>query len=378
MDDLWLNFWPLWQEIVPSEFYFFHKSQRVIEWLPTGSRMVLRALHVDNSNKEVGRGPNLAWIIIDEAAKGFNRQRIETLSMAVRDPLSPTLFIATLSTPKTNGYQDLVEREGSTLVHATSYDNPFLSAEWRADLERSIEDPNFARQEIYGEFVAQSGRVWQSWSDAFWPRGNVLQGVAHDRRRPYMLFADIGLRSSYLLVQRHGEERLGVEPILVCTAEYQPQDESTDRTLARIDREYGPPSRVFVGADVATRSVQTGTTADYLIRQLWGSGVSVLAITGDLADKELQYVQASSRIYDTKGQRRFCAAELLRSHDPHTHRGLRETMSRQTWPERSLRSAEFFDRDKQRNPYIDCCDALCYGMIGLYPPRMQKSRTRAA
>lgn len=378
VDDLWLNFWPLWQEIVPSEYYYFHKSQRVIEWLPTSSRMVLRALHVDNSNKEPGRGPNLAWLIIDEAAKGFDSKRISTLAKAVRDPQSKSLFIATLSTPKTNGYQDLVERVGHEMIHATSFDNPFLSAEWRDALLEDIDDPAFIRQEVYGEFVAQSGRVWSTWSDEHYPKGNVMRGAAHDKARPYYLFADIGLRSAYLIVQRANEGSLGTDPTLVVTAEFQPGDEPTNTTLSRIDREYGAPQRVFVGADVNTKSIQTGITAEYLIRQLWGAGVQVLPVTGDWADKELQYSATSALILDTSGRRRLTVAEKLKSHDSHTRRGIRETMARQTWPEKALRSAEFFDRDKQRNPYIDTCDALCYGAICLNPPRMRRSSKRAA
>jgi hypothetical protein len=197
---------------------------------------------------------------------------------------------------------------------------------------------------------------------------------------PFELYADIGLRGGWLLVQKKSSNSgmMFSEQIDVAVAEFTPNNQPANQVCDRILLGYGTPSRIYVGSDTATRSIVDGTTATYIFRQKFGAGCPIIPIQGDWADKHLQYVVASPRILNNLGQRRFCVAEKFQQHDKANNRGLLDMFARMTFPDQHRADSSFFERNKDKNPFIDICDAFLYGQIGSHPPRMIKTARDAA
>lgn len=360
-----------WEEIVPRILWKINQSLMRIE-LINGGTIDLRSRSVDSKRREVAKGPNYGWAIDDEAAYGFRAKQYQDIHASIRHPDSKVKVHATFTTPKCNDYRALVQSEGHRIIRATSFDNPFLPDTFAADIERQM-SPEYARQEIYGEFISQTGRIWKDWSDEAWPKGNIYE-YQHDGTKPWELWCDLGIRSSWLAVQRITAPGLP-GPLLCVTHEWQPNNEGAAQTIQRISRDMGRiPGKVICGADINTRSVASAERPMFYFRQAWGDGFQIHPITGTFADKGLQHMAASSAILNSAGQRRLVAARHLNSHDADHGRGFVETMRVDQWGE-NPRIGEFMPKTKNQTELPDTedtRDAMLYGVIFNNPPQMGK------
>jgi hypothetical protein len=364
-----------WEKIVPAALWKLNTSLMRLELL-NGGTIDLRSRNVDNPTKEISKGPNYGWCVEDESSYKFNLRSYNDVHAAIRHPDAKRKFHVTLTTPKLNDYARLIRTPGHVVVQATSFDNPYLPANFARDLEASM-GKLYARQEIYGEFIAQQGRIWSDFSEDRWPRGNMVD-LEYDRAKPWELWCDLGIMSSWLAIQKSNE---GGYQRFTVVAEWQPNNEGAAQTIQRIVQNMGrPPSRVIVGADVGTRSVASAERPIYYFRQAWGDSTQVQPVTGDLADKGLQHMQASAAILTSDGKRRFCVSTRIKSHDEDNGRTILETMRTDQWGD-NPRIGEYMPKTKGRSDLPnteDTRDAFLYGVIVNFPPQMGRTLYQVA
>jgi len=144
--------WPL---------YTFRKSDMEID-LPNGSLIRLRT--VDNPDRL--RGPDNAGVLMDEAAlmtRYVYRILVATLREGGR---SGPIYLTTTPRGRSNWVHDVFGngREGHFATHASMWDNPFTSMEWKAAMAEEYGVSWFADQELEGRFVDPAGALFQrSW-----------------------------------------------------------------------------------------------------------------------------------------------------------------------------------------------------------------------
>ena len=350
-----------WQNIVPSELYKINHSKMFIT-LINGTIIDLRSRNVDNKSKEVSKGPNYAWALEDEQAYKCDLKKWDDVDAAIRHPKAPFLFHGSFSTPKMNDYHKLCHREEALRINATSFDNPFLPANFAADLESKL-SAEYASQEIYGEWISLTGRIWKHW-DA------VLNRCSDrfDYARPWELWCDLGINSAWIAVQKNSSGKI------VAHFEWTPSDEGAEQTLTRINATMQrPPKRVVVGHDINTRSIVDAQKPSVPFRRLWGSSPEIRPVTGFIADKQLQHMQGSASICTTHGERMFLIADDFVSHDSDKGRGLIELFEQDSWST-TPRTGEFLPKDHRLEHMRD---AWMYGIIVNNPPRFNKSNQRA-
>ena len=368
-----------WQRLVPLELYTINASRMVIE-CRNGSLIYVRSRNVDNKYKEVIKGINLAWVIEDEIAYKYDKQKFWDVDAAIRID-TPYRFHDTGTTPKMNEYYNLMHDEngdlkkGHRIVQASSHDNPHLPKGWADNLAENF-DERYAEQEIFGRWISLSGRIWDRWSDEIWPNGNV-HPHKHDHDKPYYLLLDIGVAgSAWVIVQElpvqfeminRGYKR--DDTIWVATAEFMPSTERgghITRVLPLIKEQFGTPIRICCGHDVGNRSLTRGETPRSILSNHFGSiPTTPIGASGNYrSDKILQHAQLSGGIYDTRGRRRFCVSQDYYKHNPETNRGLVQLMKQDTWPSSSDGKIHPNYLPKEgRLEHVR--DALLYGSVGV-------------
>jgi len=133
----------------------FNRSEMILT-VPGGGEILYRS--ADNPDRL--RGPNIDWAHIDEPSLC----PAETWDIVIgrlrgHGGAGPCFLTGT---PK--GRNWLYKRQGEiNIFKASTKDNPFLSPEFVASLEKSYTGA-FARQELHGEFVAFEGLVYQNFS----------------------------------------------------------------------------------------------------------------------------------------------------------------------------------------------------------------------
>jgi predicted phage terminase large subunit-like protein len=109
------------------------------------------------------RGPSNTWIWLDEAAL-MDRYVWRILLATLReDGGSGYAWVTTTPRGKKNWVYDLFNNAPPSyaLVHSTTRENPFLSGELLADLEREYGVGWYGKQELLGEFVEPEGALFQ-------------------------------------------------------------------------------------------------------------------------------------------------------------------------------------------------------------------------
>lgn len=383
-----------WQRIVPRELYKINKSEMMIE-CASGSHIFIRSRNVDNISREVVKGLNLGWGIEDEEAYKYDKQKYWDVDAAIRID-TPYRFHDTLTTPKLNEYYNLIHddngniREGHRLVTATSYDNPYLPTGWAHDLAGQM-DERYMEQEVLGRWISLRGRIWNSWSEAEWPDGNI-HPHEHNYDNPYWLFFDLGVASSaWVVVQNVRPLHNGVihpnyaahDSVWVATAELTPSREEgghIDRILPIIKQEYGIPVQVVCGHDLNTRSSIDASTARSIVNNHFGAiPIRIIGESGSwLSDKENQGRQLAYGILDTKGRRRFCVSQKFKRFHPKTKRGIMELMLQDTWPSLADQRLGINVYPKE-NKLEHVRDALFYGSVAtMFPPSQLLRGTHVA
>jgi len=360
-------------EDVPKHLWSFNQ-QRMRITLANGAFINLRSRQVDRADKDPFRGPNYAGAISDEPVKDKTNRAWQLLLATVRHPNAQHMFCDTTSTPMMNWYYQLCHGAAANVFHCTTLDNPVTGAEYA---EALIEDysEEFARQEIYAEWISQSGRVWDNADLAQrWPNGN-MHWHKYDPTLPYVLGFDLGVRSGWVIIQsvepmnELGQRIPGHPPIDVIVGEYTPNNEGAQQTLARIEHEFGKPMCICVGADVGTRSVADAGITPAVVLRNRGWNMPMRVCKRPYADKQLQHMVLSGLWCNAKGQRRLCISEELYRGDPSNKRGVVELVEQDTWPEQE-RAGEYLPKDKKGGGIglEDIRDALLYWAIMMHPP----------
>jgi PBSX family phage terminase large subunit len=139
----------------PENVIQFNKSEMTLI-VPGGGVILFRS--ADNPDRL--RGPNIDWAHIDEGSLCPRGTWDIVIGRLRGHGGAGPCWVTT--TPK--GRNWLYERQGEmTIFRASTKDNPYLSPEFVQSLERSYTG-NFARQELYGEFVAFEGLVYPMFS----------------------------------------------------------------------------------------------------------------------------------------------------------------------------------------------------------------------
>jgi PBSX family phage terminase large subunit len=144
-----------YRDLLGDGFGQFNKSEMILI-IPGGGMILFRS--ADNPDRL--RGPNIDWAHIDEASL-CPRETWDIVIGRLRGHGGAGPCWVT-TTPK--GRNWLYERQAEmTIFKAATKDNPYLSPEFVTSLERSYTG-TFARQELYGEFVAFEGLIYNMFS----------------------------------------------------------------------------------------------------------------------------------------------------------------------------------------------------------------------
>lgn len=143
-------------EVLPRGSYTFNRSDMSMK-LVNGSEILFRS----TDEPERLRGPNLAWVWMDEAALS-KEDAFKILQGRLRQPGYPhQLWITT--TPKGFNwvYWEFARerRKDYRLIHWSARDNPYLTPDFIRHLQESYAG-DFALQEIEGEFVVVGGNMF--------------------------------------------------------------------------------------------------------------------------------------------------------------------------------------------------------------------------
>lgn len=147
------------KEVLPEGSYTLNKTEMHLT-LANGAELLFRS----TENSEHLRGVNAAFVWMDEAAQS-PAEAFKILQGRLRQPGFPhQLWLTT--TPKgfnwvyaEFGSPEAVKRPEYKLITWSARDNPFLTDDYVRRLEESY-DPDFALQEIDGQFVAVGGKLF--------------------------------------------------------------------------------------------------------------------------------------------------------------------------------------------------------------------------
>jgi hypothetical protein len=373
-----------WRENVPGEgkHWEYKKGDRQLI-LRTGGHPTIVDLvsrNVDDPNKKANVGGNYGWGFIDEAAIKFNMQRFNDLKATIRlkkridgTPL-PYRFLDTLSTPQKNGYYTLCTRSDQQVIHARSYDNPFIDKESIDDYANEMSE-DYYRQEIEGQWVTMGGRIWSNFLEKDWPDGNLHNARWNPSKRWY-LGMDIGSALGHWQIWQY------YEGVAVVVAEGLQHNTPIQGVLDVIDEHYVKssdkyPVTIGIGHDVKTGGI-SGPAAGNILNQ-WGFR-NWQYPADDLALKSIQHQVLSGLIHDKMGRRRYCISKHIQRHGPEKELwGILNTMQNAQYPEAGSR--DYFVKDKKTagiSNTEDPQDSALYLATVMHPPHYGFTNERAA
>ena len=186
------------QEIAGDSIESFNKSEMTMK-IKGGGEILFRS--ADNPDRL--RGPNLSWAHMDEGAMCPPGTWEVIIGRLRADGKAGPCWITT--TP--NGRNWLYKRrEDMTVFKSRTQDNPYLAREFVQSLEASYTG-EFARQELFGEFISLEGLVYGGFSES----DNIKSRPASDFNTWYLAM-DEGYTNPavILLVGEDGDGRLHV------------------------------------------------------------------------------------------------------------------------------------------------------------------------
>lgn len=368
-------FWAEWKKWIPSEKYKWNSTTREITWYTDGgkaSTLILRARWVTgntDTSSDLGRGPNLTAIIDDESAIGFNLELAQNLLGRLRrnDPISVYIDF---STPKVGQYGDWLAAPGHVLFRGKTSDNAANLRPGFVERTAAQMSPNQRRRELDGELIALEGRIWTAWDDV-----QNLSDATFQPGKPFILAGDIGVISSWLIIQIFGNEETIV-------GEYHPDDGGTARDITFIVGKYGVPAKIITGHDLTTRNVGTGLQTIIEIKSVLSKlgksttmpMVSPRDVDPAYMDKGLQFQAAETAIYQRrlKLSRSLVEKNMVPSRyiDGNHGRSFIKMIQQDSWPKPG--KAGFFIKDKGRGSGIeDVRDAFLYYCVCMHPPTVR-------
>lgn len=379
-----------WERIIPRNLWEYSRSDHIRQIrCKGGTNIDLVSRKVDSGTARVGLGPNYGFGFSDEAAEKFNRRRHVDMQNAIRLMSAPFRFFDTLSTPVCNGYDSWCKREGATVIHSSSYDNPFIPKEVFDDLAADMSPAQYAA-DIEGKWVLEEGRRWVNFLDDDWPTGNMHPTAEWDDEKPWYLGIDLGQGFGHWQVWQYykpNDPNTGklVYPekvtLPVVVAEGVQHQETFHPVIQRIHDRYTTtyaPVIVASGHDVATRG-STGPAPAEIIRargwDLWWPKHS-----DPLYDPRQRANCLDKMILDTAGYRRFCISRKIQRDGPTNETwGVKHAMLNDTFPDPG--SGEPFRKDKRQAGISNCedpRDSTCHLMAYQHPPMWRKASRWAA
>jgi hypothetical protein len=350
---------PTIRSVIPSELYTYHPHAQCLRFV-NGS--VVWLMGVDRQPAQRIIGMNLAWAVFDEAGASTDGQIVRLINQRLRRGNPARRFLALFTSPHGHGWLSDWSEDGVDLVNASTYDNPHLSREYIAELERDFPPGTHEHeQELLGRFVSLTGRVY----------GHVFSRAAHSHpfagdRTPYVLTVDPGYRASAWLAW----QRPAIHPRpWVVVREWLPSEETTEASARRILADMGArPERVLM--DVPSRQNSRIHVNDYeALVDTFGRGCHVRILGGHERSSDWRHKSVLSGIGSgaLKVSERLCPARIT-----HGERGLVHSLETLEWPHPSSR----VERQDEQDPRKHVIDALEFGAAVLTPPRLARSEDR--
>jgi len=182
--------------------------------LPWGSRVLFRSA----DNPAHLKGPNLAWVGVDEGAL-ITKAAWDVLISRIRHPKAKRLAAFITTTPEGFNwlYDEFVvnKKRGYEIIRAHTSENIHLPSEYVRDLEAAY-DPLLVRQYIAGEFVnPAAGRVYSGFDRNM----HVRPGLVYDSSMPVIIAVDFNVNPLHAaVVQVDGDEVLVVDEIVLSSS----------------------------------------------------------------------------------------------------------------------------------------------------------------
>lgn len=228
--------------------YKYHQSSGVMR-LPWGSKILFRSAEVPERLK----GPNLAWVGVDEGAL-ISKTAWEVAISRIRHPEAKRRSAFITTTPEGFNWlhEEFVEknRKGYKVVYARTSENVHLPEDYVTDLEAAYA-PMLVRQYLMGEFVnPAAGRVYHGFD-----RGRNVRDAVFDPARAVMLCVDFNVNPLHAaVVQDTGSALYVVDEIVLPSS-------NTYELCAEVRSRYGDVP-VIAYPDPSGRARKTAGTTD--------------------------------------------------------------------------------------------------------------------
>jgi hypothetical protein len=350
---------PTLQMVIPPELYTWHPAEQCLRFV-NGS--TVWCMGTDRQPAQRIIGMNLAWAVYDEAGASTDDRIVRLINQRLRKGVPSRRFLSLFTSPHGHGWLQDWASDSVHVINASTYDNPFLSPEYIAELE--IDFPvgtALHRQEMLGLFVSATGKVYGD----FFSRSRhtvPFKGAPG----PYVLTVDPGFRASAWLAWHRPQTH--PRPWVV-TREWLPEGETTEASAARVKREMGgPPASVFM--DVPSRQNSRMHVNDYeAIVDVFGGATKVRVLGGHERSSDWRHkaVIAGLSSGALKIGEHLCPARIGRD-----ERGLVYALETIEWPDPSTRS----ERRDEKDPRKHVIDALEFGAAVLTPPKLGRSEDR--
>lgn len=307
--------WSLLKQIVPVEYVATTNETELSMLLINGSVISIRG--ADNPDSLRGRG--LDFAAFDEFAFMARAIWSEIIRPALADRVGSALFI---TTPNGMGWEyDLymlgLERKDEFESWTFSTLDGGRVPQSEIDAARSSMDARLFRQEFEASFETLAGRVYDSFSRAQYPGGNVDAGIADTGRGEILVGQDFNVNPMASVVGVQMADELHILDSLEI------QTSNTEEVAAEIRNRF-PGRRIVVCPDPSGNSRQTSARAgetDYTILKRHGFQVDAPRAHPPVVDR-INAVQAMLK--DATGRRRLRihprATALIRSLDGMTYK----------------------------------------------------------
>ena len=347
-----------------------------------GSVIYFASRHAKNTVSDPPfHGQTVGWLAHDELSLDRRTDVVSVSGMMVRQERMPNI-VDICGTPRRNWLyshclgKGLIEAGARTVVspdgRSQIWYGPTAENQYNAGLhDRMIGEisEHEARQYLLGEWVDDEGLIWDNFSDEEWPAGNMIDDGGFKHGQGYVLSVDHGGNASWGLWQARGHGRFSR------VAEYTPsKTQKGYRVAAEIEERYGKPSRIIVGADHTTGG-NYGISMDQLFTTRgWKHAEKV---TGDIADKELQYNVLQRNLCNTDGKRNILISRQMECYYAGKTRGVLDMFAGDVWPDDG--SATFFRKEKKASIYHeDTRDEILYFAVTMWRPSWSQYTNWAA
>ena len=359
-----------------AEFEFpFNRSKILLRWRGTAGAVNPR------TTRRKGRGSTNTCIFHEEPASDENPVAINNFNASVRGPGAMGVYY--IGTPAVGWLKNEVDKYGlgnpkygvqstvrtvedpitgdkeeitAAAIYGRTRSNPYGGREMHMAMLADL-DHRMASQELDGQWVALEGLIWDNWSDEVWPRGNIHPHV-FTPSLPWDLSCDFGAaKSAWIAWQKVGN-------CYVAVAEWMHESGGAKQSLLSIREQMPtPPSRVFSGHDLRTRSIaDSAMTPSYFVGQVYGA-VPLIGLHGVAMDKRVRHDRMRTYISSANGQRRFCVSRNIMSDDP-GGRGISKVIEQDAWPPGTARASEMMPKDGRLE---HCRDALHHYLAQVEP-----------